>query len=124
MEKILCVDDEPAILQLYEEEFSEDGYKVVMAADGKEALMKYQAELPQLVIMDMRMPAMDGIEALTTILGKDRQASIIINSSFPQYRENFMSWAAEAYLIKASDLGELKQKVRQVLDKRQFVKAA
>ncbi len=119
MEKILCVDDNLAILLLYKEEFSEVGYEVIMANNGKEALMKYQEEHPQLVIMDMRMPGMDGIEAVTTILGKDRQASIIINSSFPQYRGNFMTWGAEAYLIKSSNLGELKQKVREVLDKRQ-----
>lgn len=122
MEKILCVDDEPAILQLYEEEFSEDGYRVVMAANGKEALMKYQAELPQLVIMDIRLPGMDGVEALNAILGKDRQALIVINTAYPQYRGNFMTWGAEAYLIKSSDLGELKQKVREILDKRQVAK--
>ena len=118
MEKILCVDDDPSILQLYQEEFSEDGYEVVLAANGKEALIKYQTERPQLVIMDMRMPGMDGIEALTAIFGKDRQASIVINTAFPQYRANFMTWGAETYLIKSSDLGELKQKVREVLDMR------
>ncbi len=123
MEKILFVDDEPAILQLYDEEFSEDGYKVVVATNGKEALMKYQMELPQLAIMDIRLPGMDGVEALNAILGKDCQASIVINTAFPQYRGNFMTWGAEAFLIKSSDLGELKQKVREVLDKRQAAKA-
>jgi DNA-binding response OmpR family regulator len=118
MQKILCVDDDESILQLYEEEFSEDGYEVVLTADGKEALMKYQTECPQLVILDIRMPGMDGIEVLTAILGKDRQASIVINTAFPQYRGNFMTWGAEAYLIKSSDLGELKQTVREVLDKK------
>ena len=122
MEKILCVDDELSILLLFKEEFSEDGYEVILATNGKEALMKYQTEHPQLVILDMRMPGMDGIEALSTILGKDRQASIVIYSAFPQYRENFMTWGAEAYLLKSSDLGELKQKVREVLDKRQVAK--
>jgi two-component system, response regulator, stage 0 sporulation protein F len=122
MEKILCVDDELSILLLCKEEFSEDGYEVILATNGKEALMKYQTEHPQLVIMDMRMPGMDGIEALSTILGKDRQASIVIYSAFPQYRENIMTWGAEAYLLKSSDLGELKQKVREVLDKRQVAK--
>ncbi len=119
MEKILCVDDDLTILLLYSEEFSEDGYEVILSTNGKEALMKYKTELPQLVIMDMRMPGMDGIEALTAILGKDRQASIVINTAFPQYRENFMTWGAEAYIIKSSDLDELKQKVREVLNKRQ-----
>jgi CheY-like chemotaxis protein len=124
MEKILFVDDELSILRLYKEEFSEGGYEVILANNGKEALMKYRTEHPELVVMDMRMPGMDGIEALTKILGRDRQASIVINSAFPQYRENFMTWGAEAYLIKSSDLGELKQMVREVLDKRQFAKAA
>ncbi len=91
IEKILCVDDDLTIL-LYSEEFSEEGYEVILAADGKEALMKYQSERPQLVIMDIRMPGMDGIEALTTILGKDCQASIVIKTAFPQYRGNFMTW--------------------------------
>jgi CheY-like chemotaxis protein len=124
MEKILFVDDELSILRLYKEEFSEGGYEVILANNGKEALMKYRTEHPELVVMDMRMPGMDGIEALTKILGRDRQASIVINSAFPQHRENFMTWGAEAYLIKSSDLGELKQTVREVLDKRQFAKAA
>ena len=124
MKKILCVDDDLSILLLYKEEFSEGGYEVILAGNGREAVMKYQTEHPQLVIMDMRMPGMDGIEALSTILGMDRQASILINSAFPQYRENFMTWGAEAYVLKSSDLGELKQKVREILDRRQVVKAA
>jgi DNA-binding NarL/FixJ family response regulator len=74
--------------------------------------------------MDMRMPGMDGIEVLNAILGKDRQASIIINTAFPQYREKFMTWEAEAFVIKSSDLSELKQKVRQVLDKRQAARVS
>ena len=119
MEKILCVDDDLSILQLYDEELSEEGYEVILARNGKEALRKYQKELPQLVIMDLRMPGMDGVEALTAILGKDRQASIIINTAFPEYRENFKTWGADAYIVKSSDLEELKQKVREVLDKRQ-----
>ena len=124
MEKILFVDDELSILRLYKEELSEFGYEVILAHNGKEALMKYRTEHPELVVMDMRMPGMDGIEALTKILGRDRQASIVINSAFPQHRENFMTWGAEAYLIKSPDLGELKHTVREVLDKRQFAKAA
>lgn len=123
MEKILCVDGDQSILELYKEELSEDGYEVILAANGKEALIKYQMELPQLVILEMHMPGMDGIEALSTILGMDRQASIIINTAFPQYQGNFMTWGAEAYIIKSSDLGELKQKMREVLNKRQAAKA-
>jgi response regulator RpfG family c-di-GMP phosphodiesterase len=64
------------------------------------------------------MPMMDGIETLNAMLGHDRQIPIILNTAFPQYRENFMTWGAEAYVIKSSNLAELKQKVREVLGKR------
>jgi CheY-like chemotaxis protein len=68
--------------------------------------------------MDIRMPVMDGIEALTAMLGKDRQIPVILNTAYPQYRENFMTWGAEAYVLKSSDLAELKRKIREVLDRR------
>jgi CheY-like chemotaxis protein len=118
MEKVLCVDDDLSLLRLYEDELVEEGYEVVLARDGKEAISKFEKENPQVVVMDIRMPVMDGIEALTNLLGKDRQIPVILNTAYPQYRENFMTWGAEAYVIKSSDLTELKQKIREVLDRR------
>jgi len=118
MEKVLCVDDDLSLLRLYEDELAEEGYEVVQAKDGKEAIAKFEKESPQVVVMDIRMPVMDGIEALTNLLGKDRQVPVILNTAYPQYRENFMTWGAEAYVIKSSDLTELKQKIREVLDRR------
>src|SRR5208283_4470334 len=118
MEKVLCVDDDLSLLRLYQEELTEDGYKIILAKDGKEALQKFEKESPNVVVMDIRMPVMDGIETLTAMLGKDRQVPVILNTAYPQYRENFMTWGAEAYVIKSSDLTELKQKIREVLDRR------
>ncbi len=118
MKKILCVDDDLSLLHLYQEELSEAGYKVILAEDGKQAMEKFKEEKPQAVVMDIRMPTMDGIESLNAMLGYDRQIPIILNTAFPQYRENFMTWGAEAYVIKSSDLKELKHKIREVLEKR------
>ena len=118
MEKVLCVDDDLSLLRLYQEELTEDGYKVILAKDGKEALKKFEKESPNVVVMDIRMPVMDGIETLTAMLGKDRQVPVILNTAYPQYRENFMTWGAEAYVIKSSDLTELKKRIREVLDRR------
>ncbi|MBU1206275.1 MAG: response regulator, partial [Proteobacteria bacterium] len=117
--KILCIDDDQSLILLYQEELSEEGYKVVVAKDGKEALAKFEKEKPHLIVMDIRMPIMNGIEALTAMLGKNRQVPVILNTAYHQYRENFMTWGAEAYLIKSSDLTELKKKIREILDKRQ-----
>jgi DNA-binding response OmpR family regulator len=119
MDKVLCVDDDLSLLRLYQDELSEEGYKVILAKDGKEALAKFEKENPQVVVMDIRMPVMDGIETLTVMLGKDRQVPVILNTAYPQYRENFMTWGAEAYVIKSSDLTELKKKIREILDKRE-----
>ena len=118
MEKILCIDDDFSLLRLYQEELSEEGYQVVLAKDGREGLSKFEKEKPNIVIMDIRMPVMDGIETLTAMLGKDRQVPVILNTAYPQYKENFMTWGAEAYVIKSSDLTELKKTIREVLGKR------
>jgi CheY-like chemotaxis protein len=118
MTKVLCVDDDLSLLELYRDELSDEGYTVTLAKDGKEALSKFEKEKPDVVVMDIRMPVMDGIEALTDMLGKDRQVSVILNTAFPQYKENFMTWGAEAYVLKSSDLTELKQKIREVLEER------
>ena len=64
------------------------------------------------------MPVMDGIETLNAMLGKDRQIPVILNTCFPEYKQNYMTWGAEAFIVKSSDLSELKQKVQEVLEKR------
>jgi CheY-like chemotaxis protein len=118
MKKILCVDDDDSLLYLYQEELSDEGYKVILAKDGKEALAKFEKEKPHVVVMDIRMPGMDGIETMILMLSKDRQVKVILNTSYPQYRENFMTWGAEGYVVKSSDLTELKQKIREIISEQ------
>ena len=115
--KILIVDDDEGLRSLYEEELREEGYEVVTARDGKEALLKLEKERPDLVILDIVMPQMDGMEALGQIMGRERNVPIIIHTSYPGYREDFMSWAADAYVTKSDDLSELKKKIRELLGK-------
>ena len=83
MKKILCVDDDLSLLHLYQEELMEEGYKVILAEDGRQAMEKFKEEKPQAVVMDIRMPLMDGIETLNAMLGHDRQIPIILNTAFP-----------------------------------------
>jgi two-component system, response regulator, stage 0 sporulation protein F len=113
--KISCADDDPGLLSLYRDELSEEGYHVVVARNGKKGLAKFSKEKPSLVVLDIRMPQMDGITALNAILGKNRQVPVILNTAYPQYKENFMSWGADAYVVKSSDLTELKQRIREML---------
>ena len=117
MEKILCVDNDSSLLCLYQAELSEEGYEVILAEDGKEALSKFTKEKPQVVVMDIHLPKMDGIETLGAMLGKNRQVQVIFNTAYPQYKENFLTWGAESYVTKSSDLTELKQRIRDAMEK-------
>ena len=117
MEKVLCVDDDLSLLRLYQEELTEEGYKVILAKDGKEALKKFEKESPNVVVMDIRMPVMDGMEALGRIVGKERKIPIILNTSYSGYQQDFMSWAADAYVTKSADLTELKKRIEELLEK-------
>ena len=114
--KILVVDDEENQRRLYSQEFEADGYEVIEAENGRVALEKAASEKPDIVILDICMPGMDGIEALGRILSADYRIPVVLNSAYGAYRKNFMSWAADAYIVKSADLTELKATVRDILE--------
>ena len=118
MATILVVEDDKNQRLLYEQELKLEGYEVVTASDGKDALEKIQEQLPDLIIMDINMPKMDGIETMGKILGKNKEIPVVINTAYSNYKDNFMSWAADAYIVKYSDLVELKSTVKEVLAKK------
>ena len=117
MKTILVVDDDEAIRTLLEEELVEEGYQVMSASNARDALKIVETETLDLVILDIRMPGMDGLEALPRILGLKEGLPVILNTAYTQYQESFMSWAADAYVVKSSDLTELKEKVRALVTK-------
>ena len=114
--KILIVDDEPNLRLLYEAEFSSEGYQVVLAGDGREAIDVVKKEKPNLVILDIAMPGMDGISAMGEILGCDNGIPVILNSAYTHYKDDFQSWSADAYVVKSSNLQELKETVVDLLE--------
>lgn len=112
---ILVVDDDESQRFLCEEALTEEGYSIVVAKDGKEALAKVERQLPDLVILDIVMPEMDGMEAMTRILRKHRKIPVILNTSYSRYREDYITWAADAYVVKSPDFAELKEKIKELL---------
>ncbi len=115
MKTILVVDDDEPVRNLLKEELTEDGYRVITASNARDALKLVENEPLDLVILDIRMPGMDGLEALPRILGLKEGLPVILNTAYSQYKESFMSWAADAYVIKSSDLTELKAKVKELI---------
>ena len=76
--KILCVDDEPDILEILKYNLSNEGYDVTTAADGKSAIKIALNIIPNLIIMDVMMPKMDGIEACETLRSNEKFNDTII----------------------------------------------
>ncbi len=118
MIKILLVEDDKNQRKLYEQELADEGYEISSVPGGREALAEIDKDRPDLVIMDISMPGMDGIEALGKILGVDNTIPVILNTAYANYKDNFLSWAADAYVVKSSDIDDLKATIKKVLAKR------
>ena len=115
MKKILVVDDEENIRFLYKEELEEEGFAVELAKNGEEALEKLPAVHPDIITLDIKMPGMGGIEVLKRIREKDKQLPIILCSAYSDYKQDFTTWASDAYVVKCADLTELKSTIRKLL---------
>jgi DNA-binding response OmpR family regulator len=112
---LLVVDDEDNLRELYRLELEEEGYTIQVAANASEALRLLSAAKYDVVILDIQMPGMFGIDLLQKILARDRQQAVILNTSYASYRDNFMAWSADAYVVKSFDTSALKRAIRDVL---------
>ncbi len=107
---ILVVDDDPDILSFMDVVLTESGYNVVTAADGAAALRMLEKEEPNLILLDMRMPIMDGWEFARAYLTQARDrppAPIVVCTAAENAREWAAQINAQAYLSKPFGLDEL-----------------
>lgn len=118
MFKILVIEDEKNLRVLYQQDFERDGFEVVTAATAVDGLQLVESERPDLVVMDIRLPGMDGLEAMSRVLDKNPRVPVVLNSAYSSYKDSFMSWAADAYVVKSADTDELRTRVRSLLDAR------
>ncbi len=113
--RILLVDDEEGIQLLYREEFEEEGFEVTTAYNGEEALEQFSQEPPDLVILDINMPGMNGIEVLRRMKEVNPNLPVILSSAYPEYKQDLSTWASEDYIVKSANMDELKNAVRKHL---------
>jgi len=115
MKRILLVDDEEGIHLLYSEELSEEGYEIHSAYSGDEALAMLDDVRPDLVILDINMPGMDGIEVLRRMKERHPELPVILSTAYHEYKQDLGSWASDEYIVKSADLNDLKNAVRRYL---------
>jgi len=118
MARILVVEDDKYHQLLLQEELTEEGHEVVLARSGEDALALLEDTKPDLVLLDIAMPGMDGVETLGRILSEDNQLPVILHTAYATYKDNFMTWSADAYVVKSSDRSELKNEIQRVLARR------
>ena len=115
MKTVLVVEDDASLQLLYEKELADEGYRVVVAGSGKEALDVIWKEPCDAVVLDIKMEPPDGLEILSQIKEKKRELPVIINTAYATFKGDFGSWSADAYVVKSADLSELKETVKKFL---------
>ncbi len=116
--KILVVDDEEHIRLLYKEEFEEEGYHVLLAGNGDEALAQVEKGKPDIVTLDIKMPDTDGITLARKIKELKSDIPLIFVSAYEDYKHDFGTWASDAYFVKSANLTELKTLIADILKGR------
>ena len=118
-EKILAVDDEVDILQLIEMTLISDGFEVITASNGIEALEKARIHMPDLILLDLMMPEMDGFEVIENLkqAPEMRDIPVVMLTARAQAHERIegLSAGADDYIVKPFELEELRLRIESIL---------
>ena len=120
--KILVVDDEPDVASLLTLMLKSQGYHVIAAGDGQEALEKARAEVPDLIVLDIMLPKLDGYK-VARMLKFDEKFShipiIMLTAKIQEKdRKTGLEMGADAYVTKPFDTMQLLEKVKEVLSEK------
>ena len=122
MMKILIIDDDPSIRETLEMFLHEKGYEAVTSEDGVKGLEAVQKERPDLVILDIRLPGMDGLEVLKKIKDKDENLYVIMITAYHAMEATIqaMKLGAYEYIHKPIDVDELEIAIDKVVNNRKL----
>lgn len=115
--KMLVVDDQKGIRKLLEELFHKEGFDVAVAADGKEAIEVVNNWGPDIIVMDMKMPNMNGLEASEEILRIKKDIPIIIMTAYGEMEvvTRALEIGVKKYITKPFDIVVLRDMVRDIM---------
>ena len=118
MARLLIIDDEANIRLLYAQELGDEGYEVVTAANVSEALNRLDEQTFDLVILDIKLKSESGLDLLQQIVKERHNLPVILCSAFSCYKDDFSAWLADGYVVKSSNIDELKLEISKVLGKK------
>lgn len=113
---VLFIDDEEGLLELYRTVFGRQGYAVATAASldaGRERVGQGGVDL---VVLDIRLGDTSGLQLLRELKAAHPKLPIVLSTAYARYQDDFSSWLADAYVVKSSDLNELKLAVKRCLE--------
>jgi two-component system cell cycle response regulator DivK len=120
-ERVLIVEDNEKNMKLVRDVLQATGYRTLEATTGEEAVELALSQAPALVLMDVQLPGIDGVEALERLRQNERTASIPVLALTAQAmsgdRERFLGAGFDGYLAKPVDVGELIETVREHCDR-------
>ncbi|MCG6919135.1 MAG: response regulator [Deltaproteobacteria bacterium] len=116
-EKILVADDEQEIRNLLDHFLKGQGYEVVLASDGNEALKLAAEENPQVIILDIKMPGLDGLEVCKQLKENEQTKLIpvIVITGFEDNKMESLNIGADDFVNKPFDMAEISSRVRSAL---------
>jgi CheY-like chemotaxis protein len=117
--QILLVEDEASLQALYDAQLTDEGYEVEVLETGEQALERLRRPpLPDALILDIKLTGVDGLSVMRQILSVMPDLPIILHSAYPDYRGDFSSWCADAYVVKSTDRLALSRTLAEVLARR------
>jgi len=115
MKTILVVEDERNLRAMYAQELEAEGYEVIAVSDAGAAKATFEENKIDLAILDLKLDGPSGIDVLQHLAREHRCVKVIINTAYASYKSDFHTWSADAYVVKSSDLDELKSRVRELV---------
>jgi len=120
--RVLVADDDPTIVDLYSERLQAEGFEVIIAKNGQEMLARAIEEKPDIMLLDLKMPQVNGLDGLDIVKNTSeiKGIPVIVLTAFanPEFKDRAMKSGVVDYLIKSEVTpGQVAQKIKDILNK-------